>query len=203
MLCVMKRLHLESEEKAKLEGKHAAQINGKERDRLKAILLRSEGWTVPQISQALRLHQTTIIRHIEEYKKGKLSNESGGSTGHLSEAQTQELIEHLEANLYHHNHEIILYVKTRWGVSYTVPGMHKWLHRNGFSYKQPKGRPHKADPELQQQFVAEYEQLKKEVGSNEPILFMDSVHPKPQNWLTGGSELAKQNMLEQRPVVQD
>lgn len=186
MLCVMKRLHLEPEEKAFLEGEHSAQSNGKERDRLKAILLRSEGWTVPQISQALRLHQTTIIRHIEEYKKGKLSNESGGSAGHLSDAQTQELITHIEANLYHHNHEIILYVKTRWGVAYTVPGMHKWLHRNGFSYKKPKGHPHKSDPELQKQFLEQYEALKNEVGSDEPILFMDSVHPTQATKLAYG-----------------
>jgi transposase len=173
----MKRLFLTSEEKARLEEMHAAQNNGKERDRLKAILLRSEGWTVPQISQALRRHQSTIIRYIEEYKEGKLTSESGGSEGHLTEEQTQELIAHLEENTYHHNHEIIMYVKERYGVTYTIPGMHKWLHRNGFSYKKPKGLPHKADPELQAEFVAKYEELKEEVGDKEPILFMDSVHP--------------------------
>ena len=54
----MKRLYIEAEEKARLEEEHALKENGKERDRIKAILLRSEGWTVPQISQALRLHQS-------------------------------------------------------------------------------------------------------------------------------------------------
>ena len=186
MLCGMKRLFLTPEEKNELEMLHQACENRKEGDRIKAILLRSEGWTVPQISQALRLHQTTIIRHIEAYKNGKLSNESGGSKGHLSEAQTQELIAHLEENLYHHNHEIILYVKARWGVSYTVPGMHKWLHRNGFSYKKPKGHPHKSDTELQKQFVEQYEALKKEVGTDEPILFIDSVHPTQATKLAYG-----------------
>lgn len=92
----MKRLDLAPDEKATLEREHAVQSNGKERDRLKAILLRSEGWTVPQIGQALRLHPTSIIRHIEEYKSGKLKNESGGSSSHLTGEQTQELIAHLE-----------------------------------------------------------------------------------------------------------
>lgn len=182
----MKRLYLSPEEKSHLEGQHATQMNGKQRDRLKAILLRSEGWTVPQISQALRLHQSTIIRPIEDYKKGKLSNASGGSLSHLNDAQTEELIAHLEEHLYHHNHEIILYVKERWGISYTVPGMHKWLHRHGFSYKKPKGHPHKSDPELQQQFVEHYESLKQEVGTAEPILFMDSVHPTQSTKLSYG-----------------
>lgn len=186
MLRSMKRLHLEPEEKTALELHHQACENRKEGDRLKAVLLRSEGWTVPQISQALRLHQSTIIRHIEDYKKGKLANESGGSNSHLSEKQTQEVIAHLEAHTYHHNHEIVLYIKERFGIDFTVAGMHKWLHRNGFSYKKPKGLPHKSDAALQAEFVEKYEELKAEVGEKEPILFMDSVHPTQATKLSHG-----------------
>ena len=186
MLSGMKRLHLKPEEKAILERAHSAQTNGKERDRLKAILLRSEGWTVPQISQALRLHQSTIIRHIEDYKSGKLKNQSGGSSSHMTDEQTEELIAHLEEHTYAHNHQIVLYIEEHFGVTYTVAGLHKWLHRNGFSYKKPKGLPNKADPELQKQFIAEYEKLKKEVGSDEPILFMDAVHPTQATKLSYG-----------------
>jgi transposase len=127
----MKRLYLTPEEKASLEVAHHNCENRKEGDRIKAILLRSEGWTVPQISQALRLHQSTIIKHIEAYKTaGKLKNESGGSKSHLTDEQTQELIVHLEENTYAHNHQIVLYIKERFGVTYTVAGLHKWLHRN-------------------------------------------------------------------------
>ena len=182
----MKRLYITPEEKASLEAAHHSCENRKEGDRIKAILLRSEGWTVPQISQALRLHQSTIIRHIEEYKSGKLKNQSGGSSSNLTAEQTQELIVHLEEHTYAHNHQIVLYIKEHFGVTYTVAGLHKWLHRQGFSYKKPKGLPHKADPELQKQFIAEYEQLKKEIGDEEPILFMDSVHPTQATKLTYG-----------------
>lgn len=182
----MKQLYLTPEEKAYLEAAHQGCENRKEGDRIKAILLRSEGWTVPQISQALRLHQSTIIRHIEEYKSGKLKNQSGGSSSHLTDEQTQELIAHLEEHTYAHNHQIVLYIKEHFGVTYTVAGLHKWLHRQGFSYKKPKGLPHKADPELQNQFVEEYEQLKKGIGDDEPILFMDSVHPTQATKLTYG-----------------
>ena len=69
---------------------------------------------------------------------------------------------------------------------HTVAGLHKWLHRNGFSYKKPKGLPHKADAQLQQQFIEEYKQLKQEVGEEEPILFIDSVHPTQATKLTYG-----------------
>jgi len=183
----MKRLYLSLEDKASLEALHQRCENRKEGDRIKAILLRSEGWTVPQISQALRLHQSTIIKHIEEYKiAGKLKNQSGGSEGHLTEEQTEELIVHLEENTYAHNHQIVLYIKEHFGVSYTVAGLHKWLHRNDFSYKKPKGLPHKADSELQKQFVSEYNKLKQEVGDKEPILFMDAVHPTQATKLAYG-----------------
>jgi transposase len=182
----MKRLYITPEEKDYLEREHAVKENGKERDRIKAILLRSEGWTVPQISQALRLHQSTIIRHIEEYKSGKLKNQSGGSSSYLTDEQTQELITHLEENTYAHNHQIVLYIKEHFGVSYTIAGLHKWLHRNGFSYKKPKGLPHKADAELQKQFVERYNELKQLVGEAEPILFMDAVHPTQATKLAYG-----------------
>lgn len=182
----MKRLFLTKEEKESLELRHLHCLDRKEGDRIKAILLRSEGWTVPKISQALRIHQSTIIRHIHDYQAGKLKNESGGSSGQLTESQTEELLVHLEEHTYHHNHEIVMYIKERYGVSYTVSGMHKWLHRNGFSYKKPKGRPHKADAELQKQFIAEYEALKETVGDDEPILFMDAVHPTQATKLSYG-----------------
>lgn len=182
----MKRLHLSPEEKAHLESLHASKENGKERDRLKAILLRSEGWTVPMISQALRLHESTIIRHLDEYREGKLKSSAGGSESHLKKEMTEALIQHLEANTYHHVYEIIQYIRDTWGIEYTVPGMNKWLHRNRFSYKKPKGLPHKADPLLQQQFIEEYQRLKEEVSQEEPILFMDSVHPTQATKITYG-----------------
>lgn len=182
----MNRFILTEEEKSHLDELHHQTKDGKERDRIKAILLRSEGWTVPKISQALRVHQTTIIRHINEYHEGKLKNESGGSESKLDDSQTEELIAHLEAHTYHHVHEIILFIKDKWGISFSIPGMNKWLHRHAFSYKKPKGFPHKANPKLQEEFITAYEKLKSEVSVDEPILFMDAVHPTQATKLSYG-----------------
>ena len=63
----MNRFTLTEEEKASLELQHLPCKDKKDSDRLKAVLLRSEEWTVPKVSQALRVHQTTTIRHINEY----------------------------------------------------------------------------------------------------------------------------------------
>ena len=56
ILSGMKRIHLSEEEKTDLESLHNSSNDGKQRDQIKAVLLRSEGWTVAMISQALRIH---------------------------------------------------------------------------------------------------------------------------------------------------
>ncbi len=81
-------------------------------------------------------------------------------------------------NLYHHNHQIVSYIKKKHLVLILrVSGLHKWLHRNGFTYKKPKGRPHKIDVQKQDAFIKEYETQNRTAVSDEPIMFMDSVHP--------------------------
>jgi predicted ArsR family transcriptional regulator len=37
------------------------------RDRIKAVLLTFEGWSQTMISQALRIHQSTVARHLSDY----------------------------------------------------------------------------------------------------------------------------------------
>ncbi len=54
------KIFITSEQKIKLERLHDTPRDGKVRDRIKAILLASEGWRCVMIAQALRLHQTTV-----------------------------------------------------------------------------------------------------------------------------------------------
>jgi predicted ArsR family transcriptional regulator len=59
---------------------HDSKRGGRVRDRIKAVLLCSEGLPTQMIAQALRYHKTTIIRHINDYiEKDKLKPENGGS----------------------------------------------------------------------------------------------------------------------------
>ena len=62
----------------------------------------------------------------------------------------------------------------------------KWLHSHGFSYKKPKGQPHKADKQLQEEFKERYEEIKATVGKNDDIYFMDGVHPTQATKITYG-----------------
>ncbi|HIF9499501.1 TPA: IS630 family transposase, partial [Photobacterium damselae] len=120
----------------------------------------------------------TVARHLSDYVLSeKLKPENGGSQSKLSAIQTMHLIEHLTEKTYSHTYQIVAYVKETFRLDYTVAGMNKWLHHNGFSYKQPKGVPHKFNEAKQQAFIADYEALKASCGKDESIVFIDAVHP--------------------------
>ncbi len=183
----MGMIELTKEEKIALESRHKKSRDKRECDRIKAVLLCDEGWSSLMISQALRKHETSVTRHLNEFiQKKKLKPESGGSEGYLNEEDTQTLIQHLLDTTYSHTHQIAVYVKKTFQVTYSVSGMNKWLHQHHFSYKKPKGVPHKFDPDKQAEFIQHYEQLKASLREDEPLLFMDAVHPTQATKITSG-----------------
>ena len=183
----MNKIKLSVALKSALELRHSKVSDGNERDRIKAVLLRSENWKISMIAQALRIHESTITRHINDFLiQQKLTSDNGGSDSFLNAEQTDLLISHLDENTYFHVYQICQYVKDTWAIYYSVSGMNKWLHQHHFSYKQPKGVPHKCDLEKQAIFVADYEHLKRELAEDEALLFMDAVHPTQATKITSG-----------------
>ena len=133
------KIILTETQKSDLEKRHKSEKNGKIRDRIKAILLNSEGWSQKNISQALRINESTVYEHLNEYRKnGKLEIESGGSISKLSEEESKELELHLEENTYASAKEIVAYVKEKYKISYTAQGIQAWLARQIFLTKNQK-----------------------------------------------------------------
>ncbi len=164
---------------------HDSTRDGRVRDRIKVVLLASEGWSQATISQALRIHESTVARHLSDYVLSeKIKPENGGSQSRLSAGQTMQLIEHLTEKTHFHTHQIVAYVQAEFGVHYTVAGMNKWLHHHGFSYNKPKGVSHKFDSEMQQAFIEHYNETLR--NSEDPVLFMDAVHPTQSTKLSYG-----------------
>lgn len=176
---------LDDKQKMALEELQQRSRNHHVRDRIRCVLLSSEGWSTAMIAQSQRIHETTVRRHLNDWlNEEKLKPENGGSHSHLSETQTAVLIAYLTDNLLPTTAAIINVIEEWWGIRYTVPGLNKSLHKHGFSYRKPVGVPHKFSEEAQQAFMAVYEQLKQDAGDDEPILFIDGVHP------TQGTKLA-------------
>ncbi|QZY97683.1 IS630 family transposase [Pantoea dispersa] len=180
-------IRLSPEQIAALEAQHRLSRDRRVCDRIRCVLLSAQGWSTAMIAQSQLIHETTVLRHIADYlHEDKLTSENGGSQEHLCSAHSAELICLLTADVHVNAASIVALVRERFGASYSIPGMNKWLHRNGFSWKKPTGVPHKFSEEKQQQFMAEYEALKLTAGDKEPILFMDAVHPTQSTKLSGG-----------------
>ena len=85
------KVSLTYKQKYELENQHDKTRDGRVRDRIKAVLLASEGWCTAMISQALRIHETTVLRHLHDYTQSeKLKPENGGSSSRLSALESDE-----------------------------------------------------------------------------------------------------------------
>lgn len=178
---------LTSKEREQLITRHRKERDKRICDRIKAVLAYNDGYSYSEIARILLLDDETIRRHIEGYlKEKKLHPNNGGSDSKLTDRESRELIDHLEKITYLYVKDICCYVKRKYYKNYSVSGMTKWLHTNGFSYKKPHAVPAKADREQQIQFINYYNKLKAKAGQKEPIYFVDSVHPQHQTHLTHG-----------------
>lgn len=71
---------LTDEERLSLQRQHKKERDKRICDRIKAVLLRDEGWTWMQISHVLLLSEEVLRLHIREYQDSKkLKPENGGS----------------------------------------------------------------------------------------------------------------------------
>lgn len=120
------KICITDEQKTELEHLHDTTRDGRVRDRIKTVLLASEGWSSAIIAQALRLHETTVNLHINDYvNTRKLKPENRGSASRLNVEQTAHLISHLSLHLFHHTRDIVAYVEQRWAIRFSIPGMNK------------------------------------------------------------------------------
>ncbi len=185
MLCM--RNFLTDEERLALRKQHKKERDKRVCDRIKAVLLYDEGWTLIQISHVLLLTEESIRLHLKDYKSSrKLKPQSGGSEEKLSLKQSQDLKTHLQSHTYLYTKDIVAYVKSVFKVTYSVSGMCYWLNRNGFSYKKPSLVPGKANKEVQEAWISAYFKLKQSLKKDEAICFMDGVHPTHNTQLSYG-----------------
>ena len=161
---------LTAEEKQELELQHKKERDRKKAYRMNVVLLRSEGWSQRKIAEALRISEDAVYDYLRAYIESKrLSSLNIGSSSNLNNKQTNALTEHLEKTTYDKVEQICEYVHSKYRVRYTTSGMTKWLRKNGFSYKKPKGTPHKANRAKQEEFIEEYIKFVTELPKEEVI----------------------------------
>ena len=117
------KIQLSPEEKQELEVRHNQEKNHRKADRIKSVLLRDEGWSLNRIAQALGLHNDTVSRYILDYLEGEgFDFNYKGSSEQLSKEQSEQLIKHLEENLYTKVVEIVAHVASEFNLKSQYQG---------------------------------------------------------------------------------
>jgi transposase len=189
---------LTAEEIRFLRAEHRGCRDRRSADRIKTVVLLGTGWTVVDTAEALLLDEDTIRSYRQAYQEGGLdlllTVHYQGSDPKLSPDQIRELDQHLSATTYLRAQDVVVYVKKTFGVVYTVAGMTDLLKRLDYVYKKPTLTPGKhPDVAIQQAFIESYQKLKESKGKDDPIYFMDGVHPRHNpvaayGWIKRGTD---------------
>ena len=178
----MATFELNPQELAHLRMAHRNAVKKRHAYRINAVILMGTGWSVSDVAEALMLDPDTLRRYIERYQKGGvdklLKMDYHGSSAYLNPTQIKILDTHLDAQTYQTVSEVADYIQNEFGITYSVSGLTDLLHRMNYTYKKTKLVPGKAIAQDQHRFVCNYKILRINKGENDPVLFMDAVHPQ-------------------------
>ena len=152
-------------------------------DRIKAIILLSENYTIMEVAKILLLDRNTITNWVKKYKnKSLFSNwlvdNYKGYSGKLTSDKKEKIIDYVSSNIINDGKQVIEYIKSEFQISYTHSGIVALLHKLGFDYKSTVLIPSKLNKEDQANFKKKFEELENKLDANEVILFTDGVHPQ-------------------------
>jgi len=169
---------------------HRSAKDKREADRIKAIYSLGTGFSVKDVVAILMLDEETLRNYVKRYQSGGINelivDHYKGSCAKLTIEECAELDQHLQKNTYLTIEAIVAYVKQTYNVVYSVSGMTDLLHRMDFTYKKSKLVPAKADTEKQKAFLEDLEKIRENKGKDDPILYMDGVHPQHNTMLAYG-----------------
>lgn len=134
------------------------------------------------MSQSLMIDETTLTRYVKRVKSegvsGLLEYRCTGGKTRLTLLQGQELKLYLKDNTKRTAREISGHIYLTYKIKFSATGVTKLLRRLGFAYKKPKIVPGKADRGKQEEFLRTCNNLKTNLGPNDQIYFLDSIHPE-------------------------
>ncbi len=145
--------------------------------------MKADGYSTKEIAEVLLLDDDTIHQWIDYFLKRKTVNDwlgyrYVGYDGKLTCSELEQVKNYVSENVISDSKQVIAFIKTTFSKQYSLSGIVDLLKRLGFVYKKTTLVPSKFDPELQEKFKAAYEELEKNLGEKETILFMDGVHPQ-------------------------
>jgi transposase len=166
--------------------------------RIKIILALDLGYSAKEVAEILLLDKDTVTKWKNQHEQSKylpdwLGDENNGYRGKLTREQEKLVEKMVEDEVITDCQKVVGYIHNTFGISYTIDGVSKLLHRLDFVYKQIIGIPGNLNEEKQKAFVKAYTELKENKKEDEVILFGDGVHPthnlhKTKAWIKKGEE---------------
>lgn len=166
--------------------------------RIKIILALDLGYTAQEVAELFLLDEDTVGKWKKLYEQSSaltdwLGTKNNGWQGRLTKEQEALVETYVTDTVITDCQQVVEYIHNTFGISYTIDGVTKLLHRLGFVYKQVVGIPGKLNEDKQCAFVKAYEELKNNKKDTEVILFGDGVHPthnlhKTKAWVKKGEE---------------
>lgn len=166
--------------------------------RIKIILALDLGYTAKEVAKLFLLDEDTITKWKNLFEQSStitdwLGTKNNGWQGRLTTKQEALVEKYVTDAVITDCQQVVEYIRNTLGISYTIDGVSKLLHRLGFVYKQVIGIPGKLNEEKQQEFLTTYQTLKADKTEDEVILFGDGVHPthnlhKTKAWIKKGEE---------------
>jgi len=205
----MKTYTLPDKELLTLWAAHRLEKRKREADRMKAVYLLGEGWSVERACQALLMTENTVRHYFKVYEEGGLAEllatQYEQKRTYLTEKELQALEAHLEQVVYLRVKDIVYYIQQTYKVTYSKRWLTKLLHRLNFVYKKPKRIPQCAERQVQQKFIQRYRRIVRQMSDEDGIYFMDATHPHYQTlagygWIKKGQEKILPMTLEQLPL---
>ena len=130
-----------------IEREHLRRLQQRERGsdlyiRITVLLMLDSGFSVSDVELSLGIDQTTVNRYLNKYKSEGLDTyltlNYVGYSGKLTASQEAELDKELQDYLYINTYEIIDFIQTKFGQTYSPSGVSTLLARLGFVYKKTK-----------------------------------------------------------------
>lgn len=169
-------------EKIRIKHLHRKCKQRKQADRLKSILMLDAGFSCVDVGKVLLLDDDTVRGYRNTYlmhgAKSLLEDNNKGRVSFLNSKQLDVLEKHITENTYMDSKGIVAWIEREFQIKYSCSGINELLKRLGFVYKKPVLTPCKANVEKQEEFVAQYKELKENLDEEDQIYFMDGVHPQ-------------------------
>lgn len=174
---------LSESEIQELKKLHRTFKDRKSADKIKAILLKDNGYSQKEIAEILLLDEDTISKWIRLFQNRKdtiswLVCNYVPYSGKLTPEEESIVDNYVENTIINDSKQVVEFIKNCFGIEFHRNSVVSLLHRLKFNYKKLITIPSGYDADVQKEWKETYEEFCENLKEDEVILCVDGVHPQ-------------------------